>query len=130
MSASAIFQYQNTLTLEITERGLFLKAGLSPNTLIQMNTLFTRLVYMHLNPLDIISGKEWREHKLQNWEEIKKPLFDYPWSSLKSFFEPSSDNSLLSGQEIITAQFKNKEEYEGFLKDWSMPDSFTDNEFE
>ncbi len=87
-------------------------------------------VYMHLNPLDIISGKEWREHKLQNWEEIRKPIFDYPWSSLKSFFEPSSENSLLSGQEIITEQFKNKEEYEEFLKDWSMPDFFTDNEFE
>ncbi len=87
-------------------------------------------VYMHLNPLDIISGKEWREHKLQNWKEIRKPIFDYPWSSLKSFFEPSSDKSLLSGQEIITEQFKNKEEYEEFLKDWSMPDFFTDNEFE
>ena len=46
------------------------------------------------------------------------------------FFEPSSDKSLLSGQEIITEQFKNKEEYEEFLKDWSMPDFFTDNEFE
>lgn len=88
-------------------------------------------VYMHLNPLDTISGKEWREHKLQNWEEIRKSLFDYPWSSLKSFFEPSSDkNNLLSGQEVITEQFKNKEDYEEFLKDWSMPDSFTDNEFE
>jgi len=86
-------------------------------------------VYIHLNPLDIISGKEWREHNLRDWSEIKKPLFDYPWSSLKSFFEPSSAHSLLSGQEIITDQFKNKEDYEEFLKDWSVPDFFN-NEFD
>ena len=86
-------------------------------------------VYIHLNPLDIISGKEWREHKLQNWQEIKKSLFDYPWSSLKSFFEPSSDHSLISGQEIIIDQFKNNKEYEEFLKDWSVPES-VNNEFD
>jgi len=83
--------------------------------------------YIQLNPLDVISGREWREHKLNNWSEIKNSLFDYQWSSLKSFFDNNDSapalNSLISGQEIITDQFKNNKEYEEFLKDWSVPES-------
>ena len=89
--------------------------------------------YIHLNPLDVISGREWREHKLNNWSEIKNSLFNYQWSSLKLFFNNNDSvpalNNLISGQEIITDQFKNNKEYEEFLKDWSVPES-VNNEFD
>lgn len=78
--------------------------------------------YIHLNPLDVISGKEWREHKLTNWGDVRKQLLDFPWSSLKSFLgKDTSDNfnPIVSGQEMITGQFKNNQEYESRLKNWA-----------
>ena len=42
-------------------------------------------LYIHLNPLDFIAGKDWREHKLENFSKYKERLLNYPWSSL-SFF--------------------------------------------
>jgi len=78
--------------------------------------------YIHLNPLDIITGKEWREHKLDNWSKIRKPLLNFPWSSLKLFFGEKAGNhldSILSGCEIITNQFKSSHEYELRLKRWA-----------
>lgn len=76
-------------------------------------------VYIHLNPLDIISGKEWREHKLKNWDITKKELLLYPWSSLKYFLNRDYKNPIISGEEIILKQFNNKKEYELFLREWS-----------
>lgn len=76
-------------------------------------------LYIHLNPLDIISGKEWREGKLQNWTMAKKKLLAYPWSSLKSFLENKKDDLIISGTEIITDQFDGKKDYELFLQRWS-----------
>ena len=88
--------------------------------------------YIHLNPLDIIKGKEWREHKMDNWHEIRKPLLAFPWSSLKFFLgeENGNDfNSIISGQEIITNQFKNSGEYEDHLKSWATNSNTELNNF-
>jgi len=76
-------------------------------------------LYIHLNPLDFIYGKEWREHKVKNWNTVKEKLFNYPWSSLKSFTDQKYQDKIISGTEIILDQFKNKKEYELFLQDWS-----------
>lgn len=76
-------------------------------------------VYIHLNLLDIISGREWREHKLNNWNEIRETLLNHPGSSLKLFFNDPAPDNLISGQEIITSQFKNGQEYESRLKNWA-----------
>lgn len=75
--------------------------------------------YIHLNPLDIISGKEWRKHKLKNWASVKNRLLNYNWSSLTSFLDSSCRNEIISGQEIILDQFDNGKDYENYLKDWS-----------
>lgn len=76
-------------------------------------------LYIHLNPLDFLSGKEWRLNKLNDWEAEKDRLIKYPWSSIK-FFLNGDDNNILSGTEIITEQFNNRKEYERFLKNWSV----------
>ncbi len=76
-------------------------------------------LYIHLNPLDIISGKEWRENKLKNWNSEKKKLFNYPWSSLKFYLETNYEDPIISGTEIITKQFSDKKDYEIFLKEWA-----------
>ncbi len=75
-------------------------------------------LYIHLNPLDFITGKEWRKHKIQNWKEIKKSLLKYPWSSL-NFYLGNQNDRILSGTEIIRGQFETPEEYESFLREWS-----------
>ena len=72
--------------------------------------------------MDIISGKEWRNHKLENWSKIRKKIIDYPWSSLKFFLEEKFD-PIVSGEKVILEQFKNKKDYESFLCEWSE-DSF------
>lgn len=90
---------------------------------VNSNEYLTHLsTYIHLNPLDIISGKEWRNHKLKNWGKIRKKIIDYPWSSLKLFLEDKSD-PVVSGEKSILGQFKNKKDYESFLCEWSE-DSF------
>jgi len=75
-------------------------------------------LYIHLNPLDFIAGKEWREHKLENFNDYKNKLLNYPWSSL-SFFLNNTPNDIISGHETITSQFKNRDDYEFYLKSWT-----------
>ena len=79
-------------------------------------------LYIHLNPLDFIDSKNWRKGNLKNWQIKKKKLLDYPWSSLKSFLYKDYEDWILSGIDIILDQFKNKREYEKFLRDWSVAD--------
>jgi len=81
-------------------------------------------LYIHLNPLDFLAGKEWREHGIKNWNDSKKYLLDYPWSSLNSFINDYK-NPILSGTEIITEQFNSSpEKYESFLKEWSKEENY------
>jgi putative transposase len=79
-------------------------------------------LYIHLNPLDIIQGKEWREHGLKDWENAKRNLLDYPWSSLRHFLSKEAVDPMISGEEIILDQFNSKGDYEKFLKNWSLED--------
>ncbi len=77
-------------------------------------------VYIHLNPLDFLVGKEWRFNRLKNWTLAKEKLLNYPWSSFKFFLDEGINNQALSGTEIILDQFNNRKEYEQFLKEWSL----------
>ena len=83
-------------------------------------------VYIHLNPLDFLSGKDWRENKIQNWEQEKLKILNYPWSSVKYFISSTYDvdeeiySNIISGTEIITDQFNSKDDYERFLREWSV----------
>lgn len=76
-------------------------------------------LYIHLNPLDIISGKEWRTNNLQNWRATKEKLLEYPWSSLRAYLDSDNKDLIISGTEIILDQFDNSKDYELFLQDWS-----------
>jgi putative transposase len=85
-------------------------------------------LYIHLNPLDFLEGRNWREHKIKNWQSAMKNLIDYPWSSLKFFLDKKYDDRILSGTDIILEQFKGKTEYESFLRTWSEESfAFIDN---
>lgn len=76
-------------------------------------------LYIHLNPLDFLIGKQWRKHRIRNWDKIKNKLINYPYSSLKNFLDVNHEDKIISGKEIITDQFKNTKEYELFLREWS-----------
>ncbi len=93
--------------------GLFRSKHISSNEYLLHLSL-----YIHLNPMDFIIGKEWREHKTKNWEDAKRELLKYPWSSL-NFFLANQDDKILSGTEIIQEQFKGPGEYGMFLREWS-----------
>lgn len=85
-------------------------------------------LYIHLNPLDFLTGKEWRNNKISDWEKEKNKLLNYPWSSIKFFLNDRTKpgfvaDKILSGTEIITEQFDNSKEYESFLREWAA-DSF------
>ncbi len=87
---------------------------------IDSNTYLIHLsIYIHLNPLDILSGKAWRNHSLQNWHLQKKKLLEYPWSSLKSFLLDNYNDPILSGIQVIANQFSHKNDYENFMREWS-----------
>ena len=93
--------------------------GLFKSKHIDSNEYLRHLsLYIHLNPLDFIAGKDWREHKLENWSKHKGRLLNYPWSSL-SFFLNNIPNDIISGHEIIISQFKNSGDYEFYLKSWT-----------
>lgn len=90
---------------------------------VDNNTYLLHLsLYIHLNPLDFIDGKNWRTGKLADWPSKKKDLLAYPWSSLKNFLYRNYEDPILSGTEIISAQFKDKKNYEQFLREWSTAD--------
>ncbi len=93
------------------------------------NYLLHLSLYIHLNPLDFLIGKQWREHEIKNWDQIKNRLINYPYSSLKNFLNANYKNRIISGAEIITDQFKNKKEYELFLRGWSEELLDTINDF-
>lgn len=74
------------------------------------NYLLHLSLYIHLNPLDFIIGKQWRKHRIQNWNQIKNKLINYPYSSLKNFLDVNHEDKIISGKEIIMDQFKNTNE--------------------
>jgi len=76
-------------------------------------------LYIHLNPLDFLGGKEWREHGVKNWESVKAKLLNYPWSSLKAFLTENYKDPILSGTKIIKQQIGSGKDYEDFLREWS-----------
>jgi putative transposase len=94
--------------------GLFKAKHISTNEYLLHLSL-----YIHLNPLDFLFGKEWREHEIKNWNLVKNKLFNYPWSSLKAFIDENHEDKIISGTEVLLDQFKNKKEYELFLQEWS-----------
>lgn len=76
-------------------------------------------LYIHLNPLDFINGKGWREGNCKRWNIAKNKLINYPYSSLKSFLDNKHADMIISGTEIIKEQFNDRKEYELFLRDWA-----------
>ena len=112
----SVAKYINTKT----ERHGPLFEGLFKSKHVTNNNYLLHLsLYIHLNPLDFLVGKGWREHKIQNWNQIRDKLIYYPYSSLKNFLNKNHEDKIISGAEIITDQFKDVKEYKSFLRDWS-----------
>lgn len=101
---------------------------------IHSNDYLLRLsVYINLNPLDFLIGKDWRENKIKDWESARKKILNYPWSSAKHFISSSTPDfdediysNILSGMDMITSQFNNKNDYERFLRERSSSTLFID----
>ena len=101
---------------------------------IHSNDYLLRLsVYINLNPLDFLIGKDWRENKIKDWESARKKILNYPWSSAKHFISSSTPDfdedvysNIISGMDMITSQFNNKNDYERFLRERSSSTLFID----
>ena len=113
---TSIAKYINTKT---ERKGPLFESNFKSKHIDSNEYLLHLSVYVHLNPLDFLSGKEWRTNQLTDWHTNKNKLLDYQWSSLKHFIKEDFSDPRISGEEIISSQFNNKNEYEVFLKEWS-----------
>lgn len=112
----SVAKYINTKT---ERRGPLFESLFKSKHISTNDYLLHLSLYIHLNPLDFLVDKQWREHKIKNWNQIKNKLINYPYSSLKTFLDKKHEDKIISGTEIITDQFKDTKEYESFLRDWS-----------
>lgn len=100
-------------------RGALFEGRFNAKHISDNNYLRHLSLYINLNPLDIISGREWRIGELKDWLSKKGKLINYPWSSARAFLDDEYDDPIISGTEIILDQFDNRKDYELFLQDWS-----------
>lgn len=117
---TSIAKYINTKN---ERRGSLFEGSFKAKHIDSNEYLLHLSVYIHLNPLDFLSSKDWRENKLKNWELEKKKILSYKWSSLRHYLTPSSTSDvdeIISGIEIIKNQFKDESDYERFIKEWSV----------
>lgn len=125
---TSIAKYINTKT---GRRGPLFESRFKSKHVDSNEYLLHLSAYIHLNPLDFLSSKEWRENKLKSWDDNKEKLLNYPWSSVKYFISSKTDfdenrdvySNIISGIDIILDQFNNKNDYERFLKEWSVENS-------
>jgi len=90
------------------ERSGVLFQGKSKNSLVDNDVHLLHLSrYIHLNPAELSFCPEDKFDFVEN----------YPWSSCR-FYTQNKSTKILSGQQIILDQFKGKEEYLSFLKDY------------
>lgn len=107
------------INIKTERRGPLFESLFKSKHIATNNYLLHLSLYIHLNPLDFIVGKQWRKHKIQNWNRIRNKLINYSYSSLKNFLNTNHEDKIISGTKIITDQFKDAKEYESFLRDWS-----------
>lgn len=112
----SVVKYINTKT---DRRGPLFESLFRSKHVATNNYLLHLSLYIHLNPLDFLVGKQWRKHGLPNWNQIRNKLINYHYSSLKTFLNKNHNDKIISGTEIIKGQFKNEKEYESFLCEWS-----------
>ena len=117
------------INIKTERRGPLFESLFKSKHIAKNDYLLHLSLYIHLNPLDFLIGKQWREHKIQNWNQIRNKLVNYPYSSLKNFLDVNYENKIISGTKIITEQFKNAKEYESFLREWSEEMLDTINDF-
>lgn len=107
------------INIKIERRGPLFESLFKSKHIANNNYLLHLSLYIHLNPLDFLDGKYWREHKMKNWGHVRDKLAGYSYSSLRSFLNKKYEDKIISGTDIIINQFKNMKEYEEFLRDWS-----------
>jgi putative transposase len=66
--------------------------------------------YIHLNPLEKYTAYYFDRNKINSF------LIDYPWSSYSEYIKTKNTN-LISGEEVVLEQFKNRKYYQDFVLD-------------
>ncbi|MBU1159620.1 MAG: transposase [Patescibacteria group bacterium] len=107
------------INIKNNRRGVLFESRFNSKHINTNNYLLHLSLYIHLNPLDILSGRDWRIHKAKDWLAKREELLGYPWSSLKTYLDNNHKDLIISGTEIIMDQFNSGKEYEQFLHDWS-----------
>lgn len=110
------------INIKNDRRGPFFESRFKSKHINSNAYLLHLSLYIHLNPLDFLISKEWRNHKLKNWDSIKNNLVNYKWSSLDSYLDNNHKNPIISNTEIIKEQFANEKDYENYLRNWSEID--------
>lgn len=119
----SIAKYINTKT---ERKGPLFESRFKSKHIHSNDYLLHLSVYINLNPLDFLSGKDWRENKIKDWKNERKKILNYPWSSTKYFINNFSStydvdedlySNIISGTDIIMSQFNGKDDYERFMQE-------------
>ena len=73
--------FSRTFNLANNRKGTLFMGRFRAIRVLEDSQLFHLLVYIHANPLDLIS-KNWRNGEMRDWNKAKKFLTKYQWSSL------------------------------------------------
>ena len=111
--------YTNFFNLKYERTGRLFEGPFQAVLIEQDNQLNHILRYIHLNPLDILEPG-WRENGIKDLERVEKFLENYRWSNHLAYL--SERESQIINKGIFDELFKDKTDYQNFLRDWVVKD--------
>jgi len=117
--------YANYFNLKYERSGRLFEGPFQAILVEQDKQLTHILRYIHLNPLDLFDSN-WRENGVKDSEQAERFLENYRWSSHLAYLWERQSEIIDKG--IFNELFKEKKEYQNFLRDWVVKDlSYLDN---
>ncbi len=111
--------YTNYFNLKHKRSGRLFEGPFQAVLIKRDNQLTHILRYIHLNPLNILEPN-WQEEGIKDLERAEKFLEGYRWSSHLAYL--SGQESQIINKGIFNEIFKDKTDYQNFLRDWVVKD--------
>lgn len=113
--------YTNYFNLKHERSGVLFQ-GKFKAVSIETDVQFTHLSrYIHLNPAELVESN-WKEQGIKNWQEVKKHLESYRWSSYSDYIGKKNFPSLIN-KKVLSDYFDNRNEYRKFVENWVLKDA-------
>ncbi len=109
--------YTNYFNFKYKRTGRLFEGPFRAVLVEQENHLTHLLRYIHLNPLDLIEPA-WRKEGVKDLEKAESALVKYRWSSHTTYLLERKSQIIDKG--IFGELFKDKKDYQVFLRDWAI----------